>query len=109
MHTDFESGEVRGRFYGDIEKTVRHLLVWTPLLTQLRIAETHNIKAETANPHAGINAADEKSVADLLPATGEVGKAYTDRAGTRFSSGAKGFWGNQAYTNCVGFLCCKAR
>nr|DAX57828.1 MAG TPA: hypothetical protein [Caudoviricetes sp.] len=75
MHTDFESGEVRERFDGDIEKTVRHLLVWTPLLTQLRIAETHNIKAETANPHAGINAADEKSVADLLPATGETGTA----------------------------------
>lgn len=93
MHTDFESGEVRERFDGDIEKTVRHLLVWTPLLTQLRIAETHNIKAETANPHAGINAADEKSVADLLPATGETGTAYTDRAGTRFSSGAKGVWG----------------
>lgn len=35
--------------------------------------ETHNIKAETANPHAGINAADEKSVAELLPATGETG------------------------------------
>ena len=49
MHTDFESGEVRERFDGDIEKTVRHLLVWTPLLTQLRIAETHNIKAETVN------------------------------------------------------------
>lgn len=32
-------------------------------------------------------------VADLLPATGEVGTAYTDRAGTRFSSGAKGFRG----------------
>lgn len=108
MHTDFESGEVRGRFNGDIEKTVRHLLVRTPLLTQFRIAEPHNIKAETANPHAGINAADEKSrrtitcdaldaacsVADLLPATGEVGTAYTDRAGTRFSSGAKGSWGD---------------
>nr|DAI06144.1 MAG TPA: hypothetical protein [Ackermannviridae sp.] len=48
MHTDFESGEVRERFDGDSEKTVRHLLVRTPLLTQLRIAETHNIKAETA-------------------------------------------------------------
>lgn len=67
----------------------------TPLLTQLRIAETHNIKAETANPHAGINAADEKSrrtitcealdaacsVAELLPATGETGIAETGRAG----------------------------
>lgn len=52
MHTDFESGEVRGRFYGDIEKTVRHLLVRTLLLTQLRIAETHNIKAETAGKRA---------------------------------------------------------
>lgn len=93
MHTDFESGEVRGRFNGDIEKTVRHLLVRTPLLTQFRIAEPHNIKAETANPHAGINAADEKSVADLLPATGETGIAETGRAGTRFSSGAKGFRG----------------
>nr|DAK95277.1 MAG TPA: hypothetical protein [Caudoviricetes sp.] len=41
MHTDFESGEVRGRFDGDIEKTVRHLLVRTPLLTQLRIAGNH--------------------------------------------------------------------
>ena len=49
MQTDFEIGEVLGRFYGDIEKTVRHLLVRTPLLTQLRIAETHNIKAETAS------------------------------------------------------------
>nr|DAJ64545.1 MAG TPA: hypothetical protein [Caudoviricetes sp.] len=29
----------------------------------------------------------------MLPATGETGIAYTDRAGTRFSSGAKGFWG----------------
>ena len=48
-------------------------------------------------------------VADLLPATGEVGTAYTDRAGTRFSSGAKGVRGIKAYTNCVGFLCCKAR
>lgn len=48
-------------------------------------------------------------VADLLPATGETGIAETGRAGTRFSSGAKGFRGNQAYTNCVGFLCCKAR
>ena len=75
MHTDFESGEVLVRFNGDIEKTVRHLLVRTPVLPQLRIAETHNIKAETANPHAGINAADEKSVADLLPATGETGIA----------------------------------
>nr|DAG89285.1 MAG TPA: hypothetical protein [Ackermannviridae sp.] len=46
MHTDFESGEVRGRFNGDIEKTVRHLLVRTPLLTQLRIAGNHYIKAE---------------------------------------------------------------
>lgn len=49
MHTDFESGEVRGRFDGDIEKTVWHLLVRIPLLTQLRIAETHYIKAETVN------------------------------------------------------------
>lgn len=95
------------RDFESLKKSARHLLVRTPLLTQLRIAETHNIKAETANPHAGINAADEKSrrtitcealdaacsVADLLPATGEVGTAYTDRAGTRFSSGAKGFWG----------------
>jgi hypothetical protein len=81
LHTDFESGEVRGRLDGDIEKTVRHLLVRTPLLTQLRIAGTHNIKAETANPHAGINAADEKSVADLLSATGETGIAETGRAG----------------------------
>lgn len=46
MHTDYESGEVRGRLDGDIEKTVRHLLVRTPLLTKLRIAETHNIKAD---------------------------------------------------------------
>lgn len=120
MHTDFESGEVRGRLDGDIEKTVRHLLVRTPLLTQLRIAETHNIKAETANPHAGINAADEKSrrtitcdarnaacsVADLLPATGEVGTAYTDRAGTRFSSGAKGFLGESSSCRRMGFLFC---
>lgn len=67
----------------------------TPVLPQLRIAETHYIKAETANPHAGINAADEKSrrtitcdaldaacsVADLLPATGETGIAETGRAG----------------------------
>nr|DAF10534.1 MAG TPA: hypothetical protein [Caudoviricetes sp.] len=29
----------------------------------------------------------------MLPATGEVGTAYTDRAGTRFCSGAKGFGG----------------
>lgn len=52
MHTDFESGEVRGRLDGDIEKTVRHLLVRTTLLTQLRIAETNNIKAETAGKRA---------------------------------------------------------
>lgn len=55
LHTDFESGEVRGRLDGDIEKTVRHLLVRTPLLTQLRIAETHNIKAETATSGRDIN------------------------------------------------------
>nr|DAE22797.1 MAG TPA: hypothetical protein [Siphoviridae sp. ct2hZ16] len=42
---------------------------------------------------------------DNLTQTGEVGTAYTDREGTRFSSGAKGFWGILAYTNCVGFLC----
>jgi hypothetical protein len=53
LHTDFESGEVRGRFDGEIEKTVRHLLVRTPLLTQLRIAGTHNIKAETVNQQTG--------------------------------------------------------
>ncbi len=52
LHTDFESGEVRERFDGDIEKTVRHLLVRTPVLPQLRIAETHNIKAETAGKRA---------------------------------------------------------
>jgi hypothetical protein len=52
LNTDFESGEVRGRLDGDIEKTVRHLLVLTPLLTQLRIAGTHNIKAETAGKRA---------------------------------------------------------
>ena len=46
MHTDYESGEGRERFDGDSEKTVRHLLVRTPLLTQLRIAETYYIKAE---------------------------------------------------------------
>lgn len=33
-------------------------------------------------------------VAELLPATGETGIAETGRAGTRFSSGAKGFWGD---------------
>lgn len=81
------------RDFESLKKSARHLLVRTPLLTQLRIAGTHNIKAETANPHAEINAADEKSVADLLPATGETGIAETGRAGTRFSSGAKGFWG----------------
>lgn len=39
------------------------------------------------------NTGNQKSVADLLPATGETGIAETGRAGTRFSSGAKGFWG----------------
>lgn len=63
------------RDFESLKKSARHLLVRTPVLPQLRIAETHNIKAETANPHAGINAADEKSVADLLPATGETGIA----------------------------------
>nr|DAK17823.1 MAG TPA: hypothetical protein [Ackermannviridae sp.] len=42
-------------------------------------AVTHRRKplhqSRTANPHAGINAADEKSVADLLSATGETGTA----------------------------------
>lgn len=69
------------RDFESLKKSARHLLVRTPVLPQLRIAETHNIKAETANPHAGINAADEKSVADLLPATGETGIAETGRAG----------------------------
>lgn len=63
------------RDFVSLKKSARHLLVRTPLLTQLRIAETHYIKAETANPHAEINAADEKSVADLLSATGETGTA----------------------------------
>ena len=39
------------------------------------------------------NTGNQKSVADLLPATGETGIAETGRVGTRFSSGAKGFWG----------------
>jgi hypothetical protein len=69
------------RDFESLKKSARHLLVRTPVLPQLRIAETHYIKAETANPHAGINAADEKSVADLLPATGETGIAETGRAG----------------------------
>ena len=95
------------RDFESLKKSARHLLVRTPLLTQLRIAETHNIKAETANPHAGINAADEKSrrtitcdardaacsVADLLPATGEVGTAETGRAGTRFPPAQRGLGG----------------
>ena len=36
------------RDFESLKKSARHLLVRTPLLTQLRIAETHNIKAETA-------------------------------------------------------------
>lgn len=63
------------RDFESLKKSARHLLVRTPLLTQLRIAETQNIKAETANPHAGINAADEKSVAGSESATGETGTA----------------------------------
>ena len=35
-----------------MKKSARHLLVRTPLLTQLRIAETNNIKAETAGKRA---------------------------------------------------------
>lgn len=81
------------RDFESLKKSAWHLLVRTLVLPQLRIAETHYIKAETANPHAGINAADEKSVAGSKSATGEVGTSYTDRAGMRFSSGAKGFWG----------------
>ena len=90
MHTDYESGEGRGRFDGDSEKTVRHLLVRTTLLTQLRIAEPPDIKAETVNQQTGYKTGwmprcdflrgiqiegIKKSVADLLPATGETGTA----------------------------------
>lgn len=81
------------RDFVSLKKSARHLLVRTPLLTQLRIAETLLIKAETANRCAGINAAgcrkprrgtntgNQKSVAGLLSATGETGTAYTGRAG----------------------------
>jgi hypothetical protein len=37
------------RDFESLKKSARHLLVRTPLLTQLRIAETYNIKAETVN------------------------------------------------------------
>lgn len=43
------------RDFESLKKSARHLLVRTPLLTQLRIAETHNIKAETATSGRDIN------------------------------------------------------
>nr|DAW35456.1 MAG TPA: hypothetical protein [Caudoviricetes sp.] len=50
------SGARRGgrprRDFESLGISARHLLVRTPLLTQLRIAETHNIKAETAGKRA---------------------------------------------------------
>lgn len=41
------------RDFVSLRKSARHLLVRTPLLTQLRIAGTLQIKAETANQQAG--------------------------------------------------------
>lgn len=43
------------RDFESLKKSARHLLVRTPLLTQLRIAGTHNIKAETATSGRDIN------------------------------------------------------
>lgn len=42
---------------------------------------------------AGKDRHSGKNVADLLPATGEVGTAKTDRAGTRFPPAQRGFRG----------------
>jgi hypothetical protein len=39
--------------FESLKKSARHLLVRTPLLTQLRIAETLLIKAETVNQQTG--------------------------------------------------------
>lgn len=39
------------------------------------------------------NTGNQKSVAELLPATGEVGTAKTDRAGTRFPPAQRGLGG----------------
>ena len=87
------------RDFVSLKKSARHLLVRTTLLTQLRIAETHNIKAETVNQQTGYKTGwmprcdflrgiqieeIKKNVADLLPATGETGTAYTGRAGRAF-------------------------
>ena len=49
------------------------------------------IKAETATSGRDINNAGLRC--RCAAATGETGIAETGRAGTRFSSGAKGFWG----------------
>lgn len=40
------------RDFESLKKSARHLLVRTPVLPKLRIAETHNIKAEAAGKRA---------------------------------------------------------
>ena len=61
------------RDFESLQKSARHLLVRTPLLTQLRIAETHNIKAETATSGRDINNAGLRC--RCAAATGETGIA----------------------------------
>lgn len=79
-------------------------------------------KTSAANRGAGINTAEHrsyagektarhpcadnqgKSVAELLPATGEVGTAYTDRAGTRFPPAQRGFGGISLHKLCGLFV-----
>ena len=100
-------------------KPIRSAARWQPA-TGLREPEkvcSHSEvrnQTSTANRGAGINTAEhrrtvrytndarqpcadntgnQKNVADLLSATGEVGTAYTDRAGTRFPQAQRGFGG----------------
>lgn len=51
-----------------------------------------------------IDKRESKSVAELLPATGEVGTAKTDRAGTRFPPAQRGFGGISLHKLCGLFV-----
>ena len=79
------------RDFESLKKSAPHLLARTLLLTPLRVVALLLIKAETATSGRDINNAGLRC--RCAAATGETGIAETGRAGTRFSSGAKGFGG----------------